>query len=147
MLLIVTHKNIKNSIFLKPKNPITMHITAVIGFLFLVKIREIFIFNIIFLAFIKILSVGELPSHNHTASTNTTGNHNHYTSIPTVTNQGSDFGKAGNEFANSGPGRLNLYTEYGGNHSHTISISDTGSNQAHNNLSPYIAIYIWKRVN
>ena len=97
--------------------------------------------------FVHQLTVGELPNHNHTASTNTTGNHNHYTSIPTVTNQGSDFGKAGNEFANSGPGRLNLYTEYGGNHSHTISISDTGSNQAHNNLSPYIAIYIWKRVN
>nr|DAM76131.1 MAG TPA: hypothetical protein [Caudoviricetes sp.] len=34
MLLIVTHKNIKNSIFLKLKNPITMHINAVIGFIF-----------------------------------------------------------------------------------------------------------------
>nr|DAZ65374.1 MAG TPA: hypothetical protein [Caudoviricetes sp.] len=34
MLLIVTHKNIKNSIFLKLKNPITTQVTAVIGFLF-----------------------------------------------------------------------------------------------------------------
>lgn len=112
---------------------------------FLLKIREIFIFNIIFTALIKILPVGELPSHGHSASTNTTGNHNHCTYMPTVTNQGSDFGKAGNEFANSGPGRLNLYTEYGGNHSHTVTIDNTGSNTAHNNLQPYISCYIWQR--
>ena len=91
------------------------------------------------------LTVGELPSHGHSASTNTTGNHNHCTYMPTVTNQGSDFGKAGNEFANSGPGRLNLYTEYGGNHSHTVTIDNTGSNTAHNNLQPYISCYIWQR--
>lgn len=30
-------------------------------------------------------------------------------------------------------------------HSHTVIINSTGSNQAHNNLPPYIAIYIWKR--
>ena len=77
MLLIATCKNTKNSIFLKLKNPITMHIAHVIGFLFLLKIREIFIFNIMFTAFIEILPVGELPSHGHSASTNTTGNHRH----------------------------------------------------------------------
>ena len=65
MLLIATCKNTKNSIFLKLKNPITMHIAHVIGFLFLLKIREIFIFNIMFTAFIKILPVGELPTHSH----------------------------------------------------------------------------------
>ena len=49
-----------------------MHITHVIGFLFLLKIREIFIFNIMFTAFIKILPVGELPIHKPeiTLSTN-----------------------------------------------------------------------------
>lgn len=33
-----------------------------------------------------------------------------------------------------------------GNHSHTITINSTGNNQSHNNLQPYISIYIWKRV-
>ena len=55
MLLITTCKNTKNSIFLKLKNPITMHIAHVIGFLFLLKIREIFIFNIMFTAFSDVL--------------------------------------------------------------------------------------------
>ena len=30
-------------------------------------------------------------------------------------------------------------------HSHTVTINSTGSNQAHNNLPPYLAIYIWER--
>ena len=98
-----------------------------------------------FTAFIKILPVGEMPSHGHSASTNITGNHNHYTSIPTVTNQGSDFGKAGNEFANNGPGRLNLYTEYGGNHSHTVTVNNTGDGNSHNNMQPYYTCYMWRR--
>lgn len=33
-----------------------------------------------------------------------------------------------------------------GNHSHTITVNNAGSNTAHNNMQPYIAIYIWKRI-
>ena len=54
-----------------------MHIAHVIGFLFLLKIREILIFNIRFTAFIKILPVGELPTHNHIVSIQSSGEHNH----------------------------------------------------------------------
>ena len=50
------------------------------------------------------MAVGELPAHNHTASTNTTGNH-----------------------------------------SHTININNTGSSQSHNNMQPYLTVYMWKR--
>lgn len=142
MLLIATCKNTKNSIFLKLKNPITMHITHVIGFLFLLKIREIFIFNIMFTAFIKILPYGELPSHNHTGSTNTTGEHTHQFQLygpngDTNLNFPSDYDT--NYARNKGT------TLSAGNHSHTININNTGSSQSHNNMQPYLAVYMWKR--
>ena len=33
-----------------------------------------------------------------------------------------------------------------GTHTHSVSIGNTGSGQAHSNMPPYLAIYIWKRV-
>ena len=89
------------------------------------------------------IAVGELPVHSHKATTNTTGNHTHPIPLYTVQGEGAAGGPKydPNHVINNGTSGSS------GNHSHTISISDTGSNQAHNNLSPYIAIYIWKRVN
>lgn len=138
MLLIVTCKNTKNSIFLKLKNPITMHIAHVIGFLFLLKIREIFIFNIMFTAFIEILPVGELPSHNHTASTNIAGEHTHgYINGAQASGTKGDWDSDG--------ARNTVQTTSAGNHNHTVTISNTGNNNAHNNMQPYLTVYMWKR--
>lgn len=95
-----------------------------------------------FTAFIKILPVGELPAHNHTASTNTTGNHTHQFQLygpngNTNMNFPSDFDT--NYARNKGT------TLSAGNHSHTININNTGSSQSHNNMQPYLAVYMWKR--
>ena len=95
------------------------------------------------------LTVGELPAHNHSGSTNWAGNHHH----GTVWTEGSysiwglydgncnhrGMG-AGNDWDNALPN-----TSTDGNHSHTVTINNTGSNQPHNNIQPYIAIYCWKR--
>ena len=90
------------------------------------------------------LTVGELPAHNHTASTNTTGNHTHQFQLygpngDTHMNFPSDY--------DTNYARSKGTTLSAGNHSHTININNTGSSQPHNNIQPYIAVYIWKRVN
>ena len=97
--------------------------------------------------FVHQLTVGELPSHGHSASTNTTGNHTH-------THPGWQMGEgvrhqdgcsAIPQRGDQG-GYNGTYTfSTAGNHSHTITVNNTGSNTAHNNLQPYYACYIWRR--
>lgn len=37
-------------------------------------------------------------------------------------------------------------TSYSGNHTHVLSVSNTGENKAHSIMQPYLAVHMWKRV-
>lgn len=95
--------------------------------------------------------MGELPSHNHTATSNTTN----ITGTFALKGTEGTLNTSGNFSQNGSVG-----TSYNGHLSSSTSapkiqlnaniipnliISNTGSNQSHNNLQPYHVCYIWKR--
>ena len=83
-------------------------------------------------------------SHTHTASTNTTGSHNHGWT-----------GQLGNGFPDGStdsttPGLFSSYARQtqvlnAGDHSHTVTVDSTGSSGTNANIQPYITVYMWKR--
>ena len=86
------------------------------------------------------LSVGELPSHNHIAISNDAGTHSH-----TLGAYANDSGGGGKGYWFDRSGSLDT-TKAAGSHNHVISISDTGNNNAHNIMQPYVAVFMWKRI-
>ena len=92
-----------------------------------------------------------MPSHKHTASTNSV---NISGTMPWMLS-GKDGGFSG---AFSSASQIELKSipagdsigvwkiPFSSNHSHTVTINNTGSGNSHNNISPYVASYIWLRV-
>lgn len=89
----------------------------------------------------KILTVGELPSHNHSAWADTQGNHQH-----SVAEYAGQSEWAHHLESSTNNGLAGSLTSANGAHTHNIGINVTGGNQSHNNMQPYLAIYMWKRI-
>jgi microcystin-dependent protein len=84
------------------------------------------------------LITSELASHGHT--TNTTGNHTHYSDGAEIISR--LHGSGGGSYASGNYGALVGLT-YAGGHNHTVS--PAGGNVAHNNIQPSISVnYIMK---
>lgn len=92
------------------------------------------------------LTVSELPSHTHTASVSSNGSHNHKIG----TDKDAVYTTSGNCWSvhnsSSGASYINGYTNFSGDHTHTVTLSNTGNNSAHNNMPPYVAVYMWERI-
>lgn len=90
------------------------------------------------------LTLSEMPSHSHSGSTNSAGSHTHTLHRPI----GDKDYCNGNSPATWWGANKNgsETTSSSGNHSHNLSLNNTGGNAAHNNMPPYYVMHIWHRV-
>jgi len=102
------------------------------------------------------LTIAEMPSHNHTGTTNTTGSHSHKAYIDS--GGGGSYGTHGSDMWSDGDGSSGMVhntpyangflpTNSAGSHHHTLNVDYTGGDQAHENRPPYYAVYYIMRIN
>ena len=99
-----------------------------------------------------------MPNHNHSAAASATAGHSHDLFYYAYNGGGgfnpsrwSEYGFASYSHDVKGPsaqyrsmlGGVQMSSSGAG--SVSVTINPSGSSQAHNNMQPYIAIFIWKR--
>lgn len=88
------------------------------------------------------LNLDNIPSHTHSATIGWAGDHTH--TIPLGYSEGSKIYPNWREDYNY-PYNKTGNTNSAGNHTHSITINSTGGNTPHNNMQPYLVVYIFKR--
>ncbi len=96
------------------------------------------------------LNTSQIPSHNHPATSAGAGNHSHGMTFGTTGYTAAWGNGVENVSANAGSknnGWIYPSTAAACDHSHTITISNTGGGSSHNNMQPFVSMnYIIKAV-
>lgn len=91
------------------------------------------------------ITVDELPTHSHNATTSTNGAHSHQIGTDKDVSYSAGGACWSVHNTSSGAAYVNGYTSSSGNHSHTLTTDDVGGNLPHNNMPPFISVYMWVR--
>lgn len=101
------------------------------------------------------LTAEQMPGHTHTATTSSAGAHTHTSwYVGMFSNNDTNYGnshldKKWNSVGNGGTteryGRASLTAPSAGEHHHTLTTASAGGGKAHNNMPPYITVYMWVR--
>lgn len=105
------------------------------------------------------LTTREMPSHSHSGSTSSAGSHYHYAfnndigspyeyvTSSQVANKGAQGGATAERYTITGSSSSASVgkTDSDGSHSHSMNLNNTGGGAAHNNMQPYLSVYMWTR--
>lgn len=80
-------------------------------------------------------------SHTHTASTNSAGSHRHLGNSYVFHGTGDNSGENAYRADGAQTSGKRWYTDYQGDHSHTVTVSSAGSSGTNANLPPYVGLY------